>query len=162
MNTTPQGSDNFRDDVEGADGTYPESWIPDPGDKLIGTLDHYDKATTAYGEADIAVIKDEDTGVLRSFWLLHAVAIREFAKLVPRPGERVAIKRLEDGTTEASPNRRATSYKRYIVRVDGRGRADDVPDFSRHLPPEAQHLPPEQRDAEMANPFVIKDALPFD
>jgi hypothetical protein len=157
MNSTPQGPDNFRDDVEGADGKYPESWIPDPGDTLIGTLIRYDKATTAYGEADIAVIEEEITKILRSFWLLHAVAIREFAKLVPKPGERIAVKRLEDGFTEANSSRKATRYKRYIIRVDGRDRDDDVPDFSRHLPPDPRIAP--VPDEEL---FAKKDDLPFD
>jgi hypothetical protein len=109
---------DLRIELEREDGTYPESWRPQPGDILVGTIEKYDRASTSYGTYNIAVLRDEQ-GALHSVWLMHAVLLDEFRKLRPRPGERLGIKRLEDAER---------GYRRYAVRVD-REPGSDIPDF---------------------------------
>jgi hypothetical protein len=153
-------NDSFKQAVADDDGTHPESWIPDVGDMLIGTIERYDTASTAYGEADIAVIKDEESGELRGFWLLHTRAISEFGRLSPKPGERVAIKRLPDGQSR-NPSGRASKYRRYLVRVDRQADPAAVPDFQRHLPSELR-LPADEPVVEQQPPFEPQsDGLAF-
>ncbi|MDA2927996.1 hypothetical protein MYX78_12335, partial [Acidobacteria bacterium AH-259-G07] len=69
------GSQNrdLRSELQNFDGTFPESWKPDIGDILVGTLVRYDSGYTDYGEYLIAVIQDDETGEKRSVWLLHEV-----------------------------------------------------------------------------------------
>ena len=62
--------DAFRQAAELDDGSYPKSWIPEPGDFIIGTLDHYDTGTSRFGTRTIAVIRDEGSGELRGIWLM--------------------------------------------------------------------------------------------
>jgi hypothetical protein len=155
--------DTFKQAIADDDGSHPESWIPEVGETLIGTLERYDSATTVYGESDIAVIRDEASGGLRGFWLLHAVAISEFAKQKPKPGERVAIKRLPDGQNQNPQGGRASKYKRYLVRVDRQADPTAVPDFQRHLPPDLRQTVPDAVELPLPEtPFAPQsDGLPF-
>lgn len=159
MNRRP--ADPFRRELEDFDGEYSESWIPKPGDVLVGELLRYTTGTTEYGQCPIAVIRDEDGGEERSVWLLHAVLRREFQEQRPRPGERLGIKRL--------PDDRKRRYKRYALRVD----RDEpvVPDLDRYPP--AGDVAPEHvdeavrssrehgRDPEPSAPFGADDDDPF-
>ena len=109
---------NLREELENCDGEFPTSWRPEIGDVLVGRLVRYDRATTQFRECNIAVIEDEDAGEVWSVWLLHAVLISEFKKQMPRPGERLGIKRLPDSHK---------GYKRYFLRVDRDN--PDIPEF---------------------------------
>jgi hypothetical protein len=165
MSTHPQGrpQDSFTQAVQDDDGSHPESWIPEVGDSLIGTIERYDSAATVYGERDIVVVRDEASGELRGFWLLHDVAISEFARQSPKPGERVGIKRLPDGQRQNPQGGRASKYKRYLVRVDRQADPTAVPDFQRHLPPDQRTTMPDVVDLpKPASPFEPQsDGLPF-
>lgn len=97
-------------------GELPESWTPKPGDKLVGRLVRYDKATSRYGPCILAVldVAGEGHGSRRqphlvAVWLSHKVLLERFKELRPAPGERLGIKRLEDSER---------GYARYLVKVD--------------------------------------------
>jgi hypothetical protein len=124
--TVPRKGDDFRRALEEDDGKFPEAWIPKVGDVLIGIVLHYTSGPTEHGPCPIVVIQDDETDTPRSFWLLHTVARGEFAKLKPRPGERVGIKRLADSEK---------GYRRFVVKVDRPISNADVPDFSTFASP---------------------------
>lgn len=68
---------------------WAETWKPSgPGDKLIGTLEGYDEATTDFGTYTVAHIRDED-GVLKGLWLMHSVLQDEWEEAAPEKGDRV-------------------------------------------------------------------------
>lgn len=144
------GQDDFRNELDNFDGEYPESWIPKPGDMLVGKLARYSSGHTSYGEQLIAVIEDDETQTPRSVWLMHTVLHGEFKKLRPKPGERVGIKRLQDSEK---------GYARYVVRVD---REEPVPDFQAFEPPgstiEDQKEEVEEEEASFAG--IKNDKLP--
>ena len=122
---------DLRDELEKFDGTYPESWRPEVGEILVGTIVRYETGSTNYGSYPICVVRDEQSGAERSVWLLHAVLRDEFEKQKPLPGERCGIKRLPDSDK---------NYKRYVVRIDRD--QPDLPDFSQFAP--AGDVPPEE------------------
>lgn len=102
----------------------PESWKPQPGDKIVGEVLRYDQAGSQYGPCWLVVLKiaaNGDHGDLAAVWLSHKVLLERFRALRPKPGERVAIKRLTDG--EGSHG----NYARYAVIVDRPG--DGAPDW---------------------------------
>ncbi len=129
MTTT---KDAFRQAAENDDGSYPKSWIPEPGDFIVGTLDHYDTGTSHFGARTIAVIRDEDSDELRSVWLMASVLEAKFAELEPEPGERLYVKRHADRV-----NAVGTTYQSYSVRVE---RRTTKPRFDR-----ATEVPPQQQ-----------------
>ena len=128
----PNPNDAFRQAAESDDGSYPESWIPEPGNFIVGTLDHYDTATSRFGTRTIAVIRDEDSGELRGIWLMAKVLEEKFAELEPKPGERLYVKRHKDKVNSAG-----TRYQAFSVRVEGR-RAQPKLDRATEVPPEQQ------------------------
>ena len=138
-------TDDFRSGLEDSDGEFPESWRPEVGDLLVGTVVRYETSTTQYGDAHICVVKDEITGNDRSVWLLYTVLRGEFKKQRPMPGERVGVKRLADA---------AKGYRRYVVLVDRQER--QIPDFDAFG---------ESGDAELDHPdtekLEITDDIPF-
>lgn len=118
------GGRDLRSELERWDG-YPESWRPEPGEVLIGTVSRY---TTAFAtwrgverEHPIAVVRDEESGAEVSVWLIHKVLLEEFRKLRPRPGERVGLRYI--GLDKVG------GYHRYLVRVDRP--EEEVPDLDR-------------------------------
>ena len=135
--------DPFRQAAELDDGSYPKSWIAEPGDFIVGTLDHYDTGTSHFGTRTIAVIRDEDSDELRSVWLMASVLEAKFAELEPKPGERLYVKRHKDKVNSAG-----TRYQAFSVRVEGR-RAQPKLDRAAQIPPEqkAETLERESRPA---------------
>ena len=108
--------------LDGNSGEHPEAWIPDVNESLVGELIEYREAQAKHGPARIAVIR-EDSGLQdRAVWLFHKVLLEEFKRLQPKPGERVGIRRLEDGQTGDF------TYRRFTVVVDREGDSE-VPDF---------------------------------
>jgi hypothetical protein len=106
---------------------FPESWKPRPGDIIVGVVAKYTQAESKFGTRWICVLNVlNDLGVeyFVSIWLSHAVLLGEFAKLRPRVGERVGIKRLEDKVGSGG------SYARYVVKVD-RPEAESAPDWDK-------------------------------
>lgn len=95
----------------------PESWRPKPGDKLVGRLVRYHKATGRFGPCWTAVLEREPDGAPLAVWLQHAVLVDRFKSLQPKVGERVAIKRLPDASK---------GYACYAVIVD---RPDEAPEW---------------------------------
>src|SRR5688500_1518287 len=72
------------------DEPMPESWVPQPGEEIVGVFRRLEKGTTAYGEAWICVLESTRAlGRLASVWLLHTSLRNELARLRPQPGELV-------------------------------------------------------------------------
>lgn len=145
--------DAFRQAAEQDSGSYPEAWIPDVGDLLIGKVTEYSEGSTRkYGTHHIATVRDEDGGKLRAVWLLHKVLEDEFRRYRPQIGERISIKRHADGCTTTG-----TKYKRYRLRVDRPAaaapnfdeftKADDIP------PADVQQAIEETRKASRTESF---------
>lgn len=109
----PNQRDAFRQAAESDTGTYPEAWIPDVGDLLVGDVTDYSEGSTRHGTYHIVTVRDEVSGKPRAVWLMHKVLEDEFRRHQPKIGERVSIKRHEDGCTTTG-----TRYHRYRVRVD--------------------------------------------
>ena len=86
-------------DLDAFDGTFPESWRPKPGDKIVGRLVRYTQGESPYGPRHIAVVEAMNAGgepYLVGIWLSHAVLVDQFKRLKPKPGERIGVKRLAD------------------------------------------------------------------
>src|SRR5262245_49981429 len=102
---------------------YPESWKPEPGDKLVATVRRYDLAPSKFPNLDRNV-KDELTcwvcvvetrneagkPFLTGIWLNHSVLWSKFCELSPQPGEMIAIRRLANADGKGGK-----SYARYHV-----------------------------------------------
>jgi hypothetical protein len=96
---------------------------------VIGRLVRWSKGKTAYGKKWIAILETEDAAggqpsSLVSVWLLHKVLKEEMEKLEPKIGERIGIRRLEDGK-----NGNGKCY-RYKVIVDRKPEAELQPDWN--------------------------------
>jgi hypothetical protein len=78
----------------------PETWQSAPGDELIGTVVRYERVDTRNGEKIVAHIRPDDGSPVVAIWL-GTVLMSEFKRLRPRPGERVGVKRHEDGRSKA-------------------------------------------------------------
>ena len=125
--------DTFRQAAEQDTGSYPEAWIPNVGDLLVGKVIEYSEGSTKHGSYNIATVRDEDSGKPRAVWLMHKVLEDEFRRHQPKIGERISIKRHEDGCTATG-----TKYHRYRVRVDRP--AARTPDFDKFT--RADDIPP--------------------
>lgn len=118
-------SDPLRDELEQErrEREWAETWKPDPGEMLVGTLEGYDEAATDYGEYTVAHVRDEE-GVLRGLWLMHSVLQDEWKEASPEIGERVGIQYL--GQREGKDH----SYHMWVVKVDrsdaGTGEEEDA------------------------------------
>ena len=150
--------DAFRQAAEQDTGSYPEAWIPEVGDLLIGEILEYSEGSTRqYGSYNIVTVRDEDSGKPRAVWLMHKVLEDEFRRHKPKVGERVSIKRHEDGCTTTG-----TKYHRYRVRVDRP--AADAPDFDKFtkaddIPPDdARQAIEETREAVESQPVAASPA----
>ncbi len=133
---------DLRRELKDFDGTHPDSWRPNVGDMLVGTVIRYDRGRTKHGDAPICVIRDEVTDEPRSVWLLHTVLRDEFKEQRPRVGESIGIKRLPDSDK---------GYKRYVLRVDRP--EPDVPDFGAFAAP--GDVAPEHRKALRDDPTPL-------
>ena len=100
---------DLRRELDEFDGQYPESWVPQPGDLIVGGVLRYEIGRTPYGTNPIVVLRDEENDEERAVWLLHSVLLNAFKTLRPRVGERIGIKRLEDADK---------GYRRYVLRAD--------------------------------------------
>jgi hypothetical protein len=90
----------------------PQSWRPEPGDKLIGELVDVDERDGGYGTYPILVIRDDD-GAEWSWHVLHAVARGEIGRQQPNIGDRLGVKYV--GKVEGRDGQEYHSWK---VRVD--------------------------------------------
>ena len=128
---------------------FPESWIPDVGDIIVGPIEYYTSGTTQHGTYHIAVVKDELKDELRSVWLMHKVLRGEFERLKPLVGERIGIKRLPDSRND---------YKRFSVKVDRND--SEQPDLGPFAA--ADDASPEERsEPDGGQPQEPDDDLPF-
>lgn len=114
--------------------THPESWKPEVGEEIVGELIEYREGKARHGAAQIAVIREDGTDTPRAVWLFHTVMLAEFKRLKPKPGERLAIRRLEDGQKGEHP------YRRFAVVVDREEHQGELPDFD-SLEPADKHAP---------------------
>jgi hypothetical protein len=119
--------DLYRELNESSDALR-ESWKPNPGDLIAGTVQGYETAEGKFGPVTLLILAEEDesgkpTGSEVTVWLAHKVLWDEVRKLKPRIGERIGIRRLEDNATKG--------YARYRVIVDREDGQDSsfVPNF---------------------------------
>jgi hypothetical protein len=108
------------------------AWRPEPGETLVGVVERYDRRTARYGEADVALVRDEATGDLRAVWLVYATLRDLFDRERPKPGERIGVRRLDDGHGPRG------AYRRFALVTDRDERSPEP------APPKA---------AGVANPF---------
>ena len=85
---------NLREELDRFGDHQPDVWIAEPGDTLVGTVAGFDHGHTKFGDYDILLVQDDEGDALRSVWLMHAVLRSEITRHDPRPGDRIAIKRL--------------------------------------------------------------------
>jgi hypothetical protein len=100
-----------------------ETWRPEVGATLLGTLVRYSRGDTPYGPRDIAIVRVEANAkhgeYLAAVWLSYTALVREFKEKRPKAGERLAIKRLPDGIkTDAQGRPMGKGYRMYRLVVD--------------------------------------------
>ena len=120
----PMSKRDLYAELEDFDGTYPKSWLPKPGDIIVGRILRYTSGRTDYGKYPIAVVEDAKTKQPRSVWLMHQVLRNEFEDQQPKVGETIGIKCLPKSEK---------GYKRYVLRV--KRDEPSVPDFSQYAAP---------------------------
>lgn len=86
------------DDVERrlvarADEPLPESWKPEPGQRIVGRVRRYEKGTTqGWGDAAICVVESlRNPGRLASVWIFHTTLSNAFQKQRPKVGEVILL-----------------------------------------------------------------------
>jgi hypothetical protein len=115
--------DEFERSLAEEDGTYPESWRPQPGDWISGVVVRYQHGETKFGPYSICVLEcrnEEGQPFHLGISFAHAVLRDLFKQQRPRRGERIGVKRLRGHETKGCT--------RYVLRVD---RPDaDMPDWN--------------------------------
>ena len=128
---------DFATDLNNFDGVYPPSWNPNVGETLVGVILRYDRVEGTFAPVQVATVKMEnrarckrdqeqvvaESGDEATLWISPAALRTQFANLQPKPGERIGVKRLEDGHSARQ------TYKRYEVRVDRDETTTTEPDF---------------------------------
>lgn len=103
---------DLRAELEAADDRDPQVWKPEVGDTLVGILVRYDEIDGKFGLVRAAFIDEEGTGLLRYVYLSTVVISAEFEKADPKPGDRIGLKRLQNG---------GSGYKRFSLLVERAG-----------------------------------------
>jgi hypothetical protein len=103
--------------LDQVDADWPEAWIPEEGQTIVGVLVRKETAPSAFGEREIIVLADPGTGVESSVWLNHAALTSEIYRVKPQAGEMLAIKYLGPDP-EAKPKDGRAPAHRYRVAVD--------------------------------------------
>ncbi|MEJ5370251.1 MAG: hypothetical protein WHT08_18220 [Bryobacteraceae bacterium] len=70
---------------------WPESWRPEPGDVLVGTVLRYDVGHTAYGPVRTCTVRTDD-GERVAIWLSSTVLLDLFKRERPQVGERIGLR----------------------------------------------------------------------
>jgi hypothetical protein len=105
-----------------AEEPAPESWRPEPGDKIMGRVIRYEKGTTqGWGDAPIVVLESLRTqGRLISVWMFHTTLVNEFKKQRPKVGEALMLE--YHGKVEAKGEGQPYhSWRLVIDRANGGG-----------------------------------------
>ena len=111
--------DPLRDELENYEGR-PDTWKPKVGDILDATVVEYDESPCCKFEpCQICTVRDRENDALLSIFVSPVVLRREFARVKPRIGERMLIKRLPD----------AGQAKIFRVMMDRQQPDPTVPDF---------------------------------
>lgn len=149
-------TDEFYDQAADAEAGLAPAWKPNEGDWVGGTVVRYERGTTEYGSSPICIVKVEaGAGAGRygptetrpqlqgecSIWIFHQVLRDEFASKRPAPGERLWVRRLPDGTTQAG-----VGYKNYSLGVD----REEQGGFPEHLFPGTDYTDVRQKSAPPA------------
>lgn len=88
------------------------TWTPEnPGDALVGCLEHVGVVQTDWGKSDIAYIRAR-CGVLRAVYLTCSVLIQRWNEVQPQIGERIAI--TYDGEREGGEH----PFKSFLLDVE--------------------------------------------
>lgn len=93
--------------------SHPDAWKAEPGDELVGTFERWTSGTTRRGETHPIAIVRTTNGDPVAVWCFYAVLRAELQKAAPKPGELLAIRRLED-----RENGEGQPYRVFRVVVD--------------------------------------------
>jgi hypothetical protein len=107
---------------------FPEAWMPEPEDLLIGNVTDVDDREGDYGVYPIVCVLPDNGDAERAVHGFHTVLKREFAKQKPAVGNHIGIK--YHGKVEGR-NGFYESY-RVIVEKPDQPAATSGPDWDRH------------------------------
>lgn len=124
--------DDFRNQGNADDGSYPDSWEPKVGDVLCGEILEYRENVGKY-HTTVATVVDEGTGEELSLWISTAAMVDRFAELQPLIGERIYVRRIPDGVSRSG----GSNYRRWVIKVDREAGAAKAPTFAGYVPSDA-------------------------
>lgn len=141
-----------------------QTWKPEPGETLVGTVINVTTRSTSYGSSPVIVVQD-DAGDVHAWWGFHAVARKELSRVRPRVGETIAIRRLPDGKgTQGRYRRFAVAVDRETEGVDWDTVAEgveDLPDEDTVPGPYGGRLPLPQKPEPAGDDEPSTGSLPF-
>lgn len=104
-----------------------ESWRPEPGDKLVGTVVEVSTFQGDYQPYPVIEVEKDD-GTVWAFHAYHTVAKNEIARLEPAEGDKIGIKYF--GKVKTKPGSKYDSYEKYAIKVQkASGEVPDAPDW---------------------------------
>jgi hypothetical protein len=130
---------SFENDVVGITGDYPPGWAPAVGEHIVGRILKYETIEGDFQPVPVATVETEvrarckdrdknqvavEVGGDLTVWISPAALRSAFKAQTPRVGERIGLKRLDDGV-----GRTGRTYKRYGLMVDRAPEDAPVPDF---------------------------------
>jgi hypothetical protein len=118
MTTPDDDMQSFQRELDEDDGSARTLWDPQPGGTLLGDLVRYEKRMTRIGEADVAVVREYETGALWSVFLTRSVLKNEFDQQSPRETDRIGIKFHGEKSTR-NGDRTYMHYTLHVRRVPG-------------------------------------------
>jgi hypothetical protein len=137
-------------------GQFPEAWMPEPDDLLIGTFTDVDEREGEYGDYPLVCMLADDQssgskqtvpGTEYAVHGFHTVLRREFAKQKPAIGDHGGI-----AYFGKKQGRNGTEYESYRVIIDERANpaaADTSPDWDKHAADADTELEAEKRDSAL-------------
>lgn len=108
------------------------AWRPEIGETLVGRIERFERREARFGPCDVALVRDEASGELRAVWLAWPTLADRFTEQRPQVGERIGVRRLEDGQGKRG------AYRRFALVVDR---------------PADETAPSPLEAADVANPF---------
>ena len=91
--------------------TKPKSWIPEVGEKLVGTLVQYVRATDRNGVTHPVAIVEDGDGTHWSVWIFRGPLSRVFEREKPKPRDRICLRR-DDDARRQEPGRKPLGLAR--------------------------------------------------
>jgi hypothetical protein len=96
------------------DGDFAESWQPEPGEKLAGTITGFDSRDGGYGEYPIVTVEQEG-GERAAVHAYHAALKRQLGRANPAVGDPITI----TYAGKVAPASGGNAYHSYTLTVGG-------------------------------------------